>query len=162
MKNVKRLIAAILCAATFLTVCVPFASAEENSESAPANPQASQADSQGQDVDLPGEEPEHNDEIIGEKTTEPEEEFSEPEKEESYAERLGYFFNEGLENMRYGVVFIASFLISPLLFVIPPIGAVALVGGLPMGLFSLIVGLGEVVASPVLAFFADTDTSLLF
>lgn len=157
MKKAKKLIAAILCAATVMTVCVPLASAEEIAEETTVIQQTPQADSDGQDVDLPEELPEEN----GDETAVTDPTIPEEKKEETYTERLEYCVSEGKQNLAAGVGLIGAFLISPLLFVIPPIGVVAMVAGLPAGLASLFVGIGEIVASPLLAFFVDTDTGLL-
>ena len=153
MKKVKKLIAAILCAATVMTVCVPFASAEEIAEETTVIQQTPQADSDGQDVDLPEELPEEN----GDETDPaiPE------EKGETYKDRLVHCVEEGKQNLAVGLGLIGAFLISPLLFIIPPVGVVVMIAGLPAGLASLFVGIGEIVASPLLAFFVDTDTGLL-
>ena len=199
MRNIKKVIAAILCMSIVLAVYVPFGSAEDITEETTAIQQLVQLDSEEQVADQTEKETEHNEENVEETTeseeesveetteteeetddteeesteseedeapeedvTEPEEELPQTEKTESYSERLAYCVEEGLYNMGVGVAIIGMFFTSPLFFVIPPIGVVAMIGGLPVGLASLFVGAGEVVASPVLALFIDTDTSLVF
>lgn len=177
MKKIKKLIAVILCGATVLAVCVPLASAEEIPEEITASQQASQADSEGQDVDLPEEVydanlteemPEQNEETVEEEETDSETEevtfeseyVEETAEESSYSERIDHCVESGLKNLSAGGMLIGAFLLSPGFMAIPPIGLVIMVAGLPTGLGLAAVGAGEIIASPVLALFVDTNTSL--
>ena len=134
MKNIRKILAVILCLATLMTVCVPFASAEELAEDT---------------TQITQETPEPET---------PEEEETENPKEDTYFECLKHCFNGGLRNLANAGLFTAGTVLSPIMFLVfPPIGAALGIAGLPAGLMSLFVGIGEILASPVLAFFYDTD-----
>lgn len=186
MKTAKRVLAVILCAAV-MTVCVPSAFAQKNAAEPQTEAyETSQADFDGQDVDLPEEESENNGETSGEDApaeeeipeetvpdTEVEEDTQIPEEggqipedmpaeehEDSYREVLVYCVESGAENAGAGLLLVGAFFVSPAFWVIPPIGAVISIIGLPAGVGLVLLGTAEIVASPVLAVFVDTDTEL--
>ncbi len=186
MKTAKRVLAVILCAAV-MTVCVPSAFAQKNV----AEPQTEayetpQADFDGQDVDLPEEESENNGETGGEDAPAEEEIPEEPvpdteeedvqlpgddtqvpentpvqEHEDSYREVLVYCVESGTQNVGAGLLLVGAFFVSPAFWVIPPVGVVISIISLPAGAGLVLLGTAEIVASPVLAIFIDTDTDLV-
>ncbi len=128
MKNIRKLLAIILCFATVLTFCMPFASAEESTEGT---------------TEITQETPE---------TETPDE----PEKEKSYLENLGESYRNGLENLERGGLTLASFLVSPLVIFFPmtsAVGLILLVKGLPMGIGCLGAGIGQIIGAPIIALF---------
>ncbi len=136
MKNIRKILAVILCFATLMTLCIPFASADE------ATTEITQ---ETPETEIPEE-----DEIIDEETV--------PEEESTYFERLKHCFNGGLQNLMNAGVFFAGTATSPIIFfVFPPIAVALGLAGLPAGAASFIVGIGEIITSPILAFFYDTD-----
>ena len=148
MKNVRKILAVILCLAMLMTVCVPFASAEELAED------TTQITQETPETETPEEEETETPEESEEDTVIPDE----PEEEDTYFECLKHCFNGGLRNLANAGLFTAGTVLSPIMFLVfPPIGAALGIAGLPAGLMSLFVGIGEILASPVLAFFYDTD-----
>ena len=81
MKNVRKILAVILCFATLMTVCVPFASAEELAED------TTQITQETPETETPEESEE--DTVIPD----------EPEEEDTYFECLKHCFNGGLRNL---------------------------------------------------------------
>lgn len=187
MKTAKRVLAVILCAAV-MTVCVPSAFAQKNvAELQTEAYETPQADFDGQDVDLPEEEPENNEETIDEDAssedeiteetvpdTEVEEDTQIPEEggqipedvpaeehEDSYQEVLVYCVESGTQNVGAGLLLVGAFFVSPAFWVIPPVGVVISIISLPAGAGLVLLGTAEIVASPVLAIFIDTDTDLV-
>ena len=98
-----------------------------------------------------------------EETTPPEEEAEIP-VESTYSERVKHCFSSGLKNLMNAGVYFAGTAISPIVFfVFPPVAVALGIAGLPAGAASFIVGIGEIILSPVLAFFYDTgDYMVLF
>ncbi len=123
MKNIRKLLAAILCFATMLTVCVPFASAEELTEGTT--------------------------EITQETPVEPEKEKSYLEKlEDSYLSGLEYLERGGLTLASFLVSPLVIFF--PMT---SAVGLILLVKGLPMGIGCLGAGIGQIVGAPIIALF---------
>lgn len=137
MKNVRKILAVILCFATLMTVCIPLASANEPVE------ETTEITQETPETDLPEEEV-----IIPE----------EPKEDSTYYERLSHCFRGGLQNLANAGLFAAGTLLCPIVFLVfPPVGVILGIMGLPSGMASLFVGLGQIIASPILAFFYDTD-----
>lgn len=200
MKNIRKIIAAVLCAAMILSVCIPFASAEETPEDVAVSQQTTQVDGEVQNEQLSEEdleqseediiEPEENEkfeEEISESEEEPgesEEEITDteteeqpdmneeiPEIDEDYYVPEDMVVPEGTEEEKIGyldalvivaamgaghigdaVILLGATAISPVLFLaFPPIGAAAMLAGIPVAAGSFVLGVGEIVASPVIA-----------
>lgn len=140
MKNIRKILAVILCFATLMTVCIPFASAEELTEGT---------------TEITQETPET------EKPEEEEAETPDDPEEDTYFECLKHCFDSGLQNILNAGLFTAGTVLSPIMFLIfPPIGAALGIAGLPVGVLSLFIGIGEILTCPILAFFYDTDDYL--
>lgn len=136
MKNIRKILAVILCFATLMTLCIPLASADE------ATTEITQ---ESPETEIPGEE------------TPPEEEV-EITVESTYSERVRHCVNGGLQNLANAGLFFAGTATSPIVFfVFPPIAVALGLAGLPASAASFIIGIGEIVLSPILAFFYDTD-----
>lgn len=130
MESLRKSLAVILCFATMLTVCVPFASAEESTEGT---------------TGITQETPE---------TETPDE----PDEEDTYLECLVHCLKGGLQNLSNAGLFFVGTLASPIIFLVFPPGAITVgIVGLPASVASLFVGIGEIIASPILAFFFDTN-----
>ncbi len=130
MKNLRKILAAILCFATLITVCVPFASAEELTEGT---------------TEITQETPE---------TETPDD----PAEEDTYLECLVHCLKGGLQNLSNAGLFFVGTIASPIMFLVFPPGAVTIgIVGFPASVASLFVGIGEIIASPILAFFFDTN-----
>lgn len=141
MKRIKRLLAVILCAAMLTGVCVPFASAEDETVT-----EITQETPGGESEAAPEE---------GEETVQPEEPVEE-EQEKSYSEKVEEVFSEGLLNLERGGLMLACFLVSPIVILFPmtsAVGLILLVEGLPVGLSRLALGIAEVIGSPLIALF---------
>ncbi|MBR2869301.1 MAG: hypothetical protein IKB88_09630 [Clostridia bacterium] len=137
MKNIRKFFAVILCVAMMMTVCVPFASADESGKGI---------------TDITQESPET--EIPDTDITVSEE----LEKEDTYSERLRHCFKGGLQNLMNAGLFLTGTALSPVtFFVFPPIAVALGLIGVPISAASLFVGIGEIIASPILAFFFDTN-----
>ena len=68
----------------------------------------------------------------------------------------------GGQNIASGGGLLGATLISPLLFLaFPPIGVAAGLAGLPLGLGSILLGLAEIIGSPVIAFLVSDLTDLI-
>ena len=186
MKTVKRILAVMLCAAV-MTVYIPSAFAQRNVDEPQTEAyETPQADFDGQDVDLPEEEPENNEETIDEDASSEDEITEEPvpdteeedvqlpeedtqipentpvqEHEDSYQEVLVYCVESGTQNVGAGLLLVGAFFVSPAFWVIPPVGAVISIISLPAGVGLVLLGTAEIVTSPVLAIFIDTDTDLV-
>lgn len=123
MKNIKKLLAVILCFATVLAVCTPFASAEEAAEGTT--------------------------QITQETPEEPETEKSYPEKmKESYQNGLKNLERGGLTLAS----FLVSPLVI-LFPMTSAVGLWLLVNGLPVGIGALATGIGQIAGAPVIALF---------
>ena len=132
MKNIRKILAVFLCFATLMTVCIPFASAEELTEGT---------------TDITQETPEE-DTVIPE----------EPEEDDTYPECLVHCLKGGLQNISNAGLFAVGTVLSPIMFfVFPPAAVTVGIVGLPASAVSLFVGIGEIIASPILAFFFDTN-----
>ena len=136
MKNIRKFFAVILCVAMMMTVCVPFAFADESGEGT---------------TDITQESPE---------TEIPDADITvtdEPEEEDTYSERVRHCFKGGLQNLANATLFFSGTALSPIVFfVFPPVGVALALAGMPVSVASLFVGIGEIIASPILAFFFDT------
>lgn len=138
MKKIKRLLAVVLCAAMFMGVYVPFASAEDGFAV-----EIIQETTDGESETNPDD---------GEEVTQPVEE----EQVKSYAEKTEEVFKDGLINLERGGLTLAGFLVSPIVILFPmttPLGLILLTTGLPVGIERLFVGLAEVLGSPLIALF---------
>lgn len=123
MKNIRKLLAIILCFATLITVCVPFASAEELTEGTT--------------------------EITQETPDEPEKEKSYLEKlGESYRNGLENLERGGLTLASFLVSPLVIFF--PMT---SAVGLILLVKGLPMGIGCLGAGIGQIIGAPIIALF---------
>lgn len=137
MKRIKKLIAALLCAALMMGICVPLASAQGDVP---------------ETTDVIEESPETDGQPVEEETTETEENVQEKE----YFEKVGEVFEEGLVNLERGGLTLCSFFVSPLVILFPmttPVGLILLVTGLPVGIERLLVGFVEIIGSPLIALF---------
>lgn len=125
MKNIRKILAVILCFAMLMTVCIPLASAEEPAEDT---------------TEITQETPENE---------EPEKEKSYFEKtEESFANGLKYLERGGLTLASF---FVSPLVI--LFPMTSAVGMILLVTGLPMGIGCLGVGIGQIVGAPIIALF---------
>ncbi len=81
--------------------------------------------------------------------------------EDTYLEVLEHCLQGAGRNLLMSAILVGGAVCSPIMiFVFYPIGVVLALGGLPMGALCFVVGAGELVTSPVLALFIDTDTNL--
>ena len=138
MKKIKGIIAAIICAAMFLTVFVPSASAQES------------IGSSEQKSELPEENTQESEQ--GEVIIQPEN----PEEEQNYSQKVNEVLKEGVLNIKRGGLMLANFFVSPLYIFIPMttgVGLLLLIKGLPVGISRLIIGMGQVIGSPLIALF---------
>ena len=123
MKNIRKILAVILCFALLMTVCIPFASAEELAEGTTQITQET-----------------------------PENEESETEKsylektEESFMSGLKYLERGGLTLASF--FFSPLVILFPMT---SAVGMILLVKGLPMGIGCLGVGIGQIVGAPIIA-----------
>ena len=81
---------------------------------------------------------------------------AETEEDSDYSEKISMSVNEGLLNLERGGLMLASCLVSPLVIFFPmtsAVGLILLVEGLPVGLSRVILGIGQIVGSPVIALF---------
>ncbi len=141
MKNIRKILAVILCFATLMTVCIPLASADDSGETT---------------TEITQETPE---------TESPEEEIipEEPEEKGTYLECLVHCLKGGLQNISNAGLFAVGTLLCPIVFLVfPPVGIALGLAGLPVSVASLFIGIGEMLTSPILAFFYDTDDYLYF
>lgn len=151
MKNIRKILAVILCFATLMTVCIPFASAEEFEEG------ATEITQETPETENPEEEEAETPDESEEDTVIPEE----PEEKDTYFECLKHCFDSGLKNIANAGLFAAGTVLSPVVFfVFPPIAVVLGIAGLPVSVLSLFVGIGEILTCPILAFLYDTDDYL--
>lgn len=133
MKNIRKILAVILCFAMLTTVCIPLVSADETGEG------TTEITQETPETDIPEEE-------------------TVPEEEDTYFECLVHCLKGGLQNVaNAGLFFSGTALVPVISFVFPPIAIALGVAGLPASVVSLFVGIGEIIASPVLAFFYDTS-----
>ncbi len=125
MKNIRKILAVILCFATLMTVCIPFASADDSGETTTEITQET-----------------------------PETEVSETEKsylkktEESFVNGLKYLERGGLTLASF---FVSPLVI--LFPMTSAVGMILLVTGLPMGIGCLGAGIGQIVGAPIIALF---------
>lgn len=125
MKNIRKILAVILCFAMLMTVCIPLASAEELAEDT---------------TQITQETPEN--EV-------PETEKSYLEKtEESFANGLKYLERGGLTLASF---FVSPLVI--LFPMTSAVGMILFVTGLPMGIGCLGAGIGQIVGAPIIALF---------
>ena len=130
MKNIRKILAVILCFAMLMTLCIPFASAEEFTEGT---------------TQITQETPEN-------------ERPEETDEEDTYIECFVHCLKGGLQNLSNAGLFAVGTVLSPIIFFVFPPGAVTVgIAGLPASAVSLFVGIGEIIASPILALFYDTD-----
>lgn len=130
MKNLRKILAVLLCFATLMTVCIPFASADEPSE------ETTQITQETPETETP----------------------EETDKEDTYLECFVHCLKGGLQNLSNAGLFAVGTLLCPIVFFVFPPGAVTIgIVGLPASAVSLFVGIGEIIASPILAFFFDTN-----
>lgn len=79
--------------------------------------------------------------------------------EDTYFEVLKHVLQGAGRNVLLGGLFMGGAVCSPvMMLVFYPVGVALALGGLPVGVLCLAVGVGEFVASPVIALFVDTDT----
>lgn len=152
MEKFKKILAVVLGAVMMFSVCVPAFAAEGDLPAEETVTEETETPDGGEVI--PEEEtPEgETDEVI------PEEEVIEEDK---YLDVLRHCVSEGTHNLVAGLLLMGAAVCSPLLtLVFFPIGIAAGLGGLPLGALSFVVGLGEIVASPVISLFIDTDTIL--
>lgn len=150
MKIFIKILVTILCVTTVLVSCVPFGSAEETIDESIAQNETEI----NEETVIPEED---SSEIVDEETQEDyEENYAPPAEEEK---EYGYFTTAaaivamGFGSIGEAVAALGATVISPLLFLVfPPFGAAALIGGIPYAAYSLLVGIGEIIASPILAF----------
>lgn len=152
MEKFKKILAVVLGAVMLFSVCVPAFAAEGDLPAEEAVTEETQA-------------PEDGEVIPDEETTEGETEEIIPEEEiedeDTYVDVLRYCVSEGTHNLTTGLLLMGTAVCSPILtLVFFPIGIAAGIGGLPLGALSFIAGLGQIVASPVISLFIDTDTIL--
>ena len=142
----KKIIAVILCMSVFASVCIPAAFANE--ETLPESGMVQETP----ETELPEED---------ETPVEPDEPIEPEEEKESYSERFERCIDGGVRNLGVGALLVGAALTSPILMLaFPPIGVSAALAGVPLGVFLMGAGLGEIVTSPVLALFIDEDTQL--
>lgn len=125
MKNIRKILAVILCFAMLMTVCIPLASAEEPAEDTTEITQ-----------EIPENEVPETEKSYLEKT------------EESFANGLKYLERGGLTLASF---FVSPLVI--LFPMTSAVGMILLVTGLPMGIGCLGVGIGQIVGAPIIALF---------
>lgn len=138
MKRIKKLIAALLCAALMMGICVPLASAQGDvPETTDVIEESPETDGQ------PAEDEETAD-------------TENAEQENDYFGKVGEVFEDGLANLERGGLTLCGFLVSPVVILFPmttPVGLILLVTGLPTGIGRLLLGFVEIIGSPLIALF---------
>lgn len=158
MKKIKKILSVILCVLMVFTVCVP-AFAEKASPEREEESRTEQSAVTEEEPVIPDEDPDGE----GEENETPENVIPEDgmQEEDTYIESLRHCLNEGVRNLGLGALFMVGSVCSPVLFMVfPPIGASLFFAGLPFGAVCFVTGAGEIITSPVLALFFDTDDNL--
>lgn len=151
MKRAKKILSVVLGVLLAFMVCVPAFAADVSPEE---ETQTEIIPDEEETVIIPDEE-----ETVPEEENGIEDAIT--EEEDTYFECLEHCLNEGARNLGLGALFMGGSVCSPVLFMIfPPVGAVLFLAGLPFGAVCLFVGIGEIITSPVLALFFDTDDYL--
>lgn len=84
-------------------------------------------------------------------------------EELTYEDRIQVIVDNGKWGLVYGAIFlVGGTVLNPVMWIIPPIGLVLLLGGIPIGLLLTVVGVGTIITSPVAALFHDGSDGLFY